>query len=107
MDRATMHNNEINLTPDFNALYQRFKSEARLQAENLFDDMIAMDCNTMAEKRDALRAVQAVLAPIAICINSATSREQIEDMRTWMNEIVQGVQGRADTLDNELNGRVE
>ena len=98
---------EINLTPNFGALYERFKAEAMTQSSVLFRDMPEMDCAEMQEKRDAYRAVQAVLAPIAICLNSAATAEQINDMRGWINDIVKDTQAKGDRLDNELYQRDE
>ena len=94
--------NEIKIDIDFAGLYAQFTREAKLQASIIFDGMRDTDCAEMLEKKDALRAVQSVLAPINIALQCATTVEKIQDMRVWLADLVTGIQARADALENDL-----
>src|SRR4051812_21573914 len=96
---------EIKVEIDFAGLYATFTREAKLQSKIIFDGMRNSDCAEMLVTRDALRAVQSLLAPINIALRCATTVANIQDMRVWLADIVKGIQARADKLENDLNSR--
>ena len=92
----------IVLTPDFAQMFRQFTREARIQTDALYRDMPEMDCAEMAEKRDALRSVQAIIAPLNIAVQAMTSTAQIQTLRDILDAMTKSIVNRADRLDNEL-----
>lgn len=95
---------EINLEPNWDVLFARFTRETEIQIEIAFRDMPTHDFAEMAEKRDALRQLQAILAPLNIALHSAVNAESILALRDRLTAANNKLIAKADALDNELNG---
>lgn len=97
---------EIDLTPDFSAMYRAFDREARLQAEGLRHRLtppVADTADAWAEaKVEILRAVQGLLAPLSICAQCATRLDDVLRLRDLLSHVVAQVQQQADTLEDKL-----
>lgn len=66
---------KIELTPNYDHLYQTFKREAQIKAEAL-------------DTPEAISQACELLVPINICLQSATTGATIMDMREWLSELV-------------------
>lgn len=99
---------EINIEPNYKALFRNFLSEFKTQAQPraMFGEFLVP-----GQELAALRAVQRFFAPLAICANSATMIPEIEELRAvladlsselcrWINELDAQVQ--ADPEESQL-----
>lgn len=83
--------NGIILEPNYEQLFAQFIREAKLQAENFQ--------RNSPDALAALRDLQAILAPLNIAAQSMTRTLQIVDLRAALDEMVKGVQARADRIE--------
>jgi hypothetical protein len=97
---------EINLTPDFKALFDGFEREAKMKAETLANDIAPPVADTAEAWKEAkvgiLRSFQGVLAPLAICAQAATTAEQFLRLREVLSYTLTVCREKADKLEASL-----
>ena len=82
---------EINLTPDYRAIFGHMLAEARRQAEG--NPMFL--CCGMQTQAEALRDCQRWFAPLTLAIQCATSVTEIEQVRSLMGDILAEINRQA------------
>jgi len=84
----------VDLTPDYKAIFKRMAREAKAQGnpEEMFRGL-APDA-----RAKALRTVQRFLAPLAICANAMSSREEVEEFRGLIADVL----GQVDRVAGDL-----
>jgi hypothetical protein len=95
----------INFEPNYDALFQQFTREAKIQADNFLFDAPEGDAAEAKEKLEGLRALQSVLAPINIAVQSLTRLQQVVELREALHSMVESVVQRADRLENDIATR--
>src|SRR5262249_34698791 len=88
----------IQLTPNFERMFQQMIAEAKRQADmnRLFDEL------SYREQATALRALQQFFAPLTIAANCATTVVAIEELRGLMTDVLAAINLRAAQLENDL-----
>jgi hypothetical protein len=86
-----MTNQSIKLEPNWQNLFNGFSREVGIQADHA--------CATLPLA--SLRAIQGILAPIAIALNAAASLDDIERLRTILSDASGAVSAKIDKLDAE------
>lgn len=92
---------EIQVDIDFAGLYAQFMREAHLQADRIQHFMVppARDYSQTEQTIAALRAMQAVLAPLNIASQAMTTVGQVEEVRGLLASIVKAIDERATALE--------
>lgn len=93
---------EIKLEPNYKRLFAQFAREAMLQG-----DHITRYGEDIWTRTLALRAAQAVLAPLNVAIQAATSVEDVQKLRDVLAGIVNKIDTTATGLENAIGGVVE
>jgi hypothetical protein len=105
----------LTITPNFKALFSRFLLQAQSLGTHLAADLTAAQFDeypesqhTLRQHAAVLRTVQGALAPLVICLESATSVDEIEKLRTVAAAMLakldgdaSDVEARADALEVE------
>lgn len=99
---------EILITPNFKLIFAQFLREAELRGERVEHDLfyaLAADPESKSPIAPVqvalLRAVQGLLAPLNIAIQSATSEQEILDFRATLHAIVTNLDTKATALELE------
>lgn len=89
---------EIRIEPNYRALFAMFLREAKLAGERALAE----------DGAGTLRTLQAVLAPLNVAIQSATTLQDIEAYREALADLVKQIDSKASKLEattgEEANG---
>ena len=98
--------NEIKLEPNYAALRARFALEARQQADGDLAELMPEYFMDPFQKQvlqlAVFRAMESVLVPINICIQSIHCNAAVIEVRDPVDEITKSVTAKADEIDQAM-----
>jgi hypothetical protein len=102
MANTTIH--EINLKPDFKAIFDQFDREARLKADTVLADLPEPDEIEQIKpyQLGVLRAMQGILAPVNICAQAVDSGEAVQRLRNLIDALVTTIRAKADEIESAI-----
>jgi len=94
--KRTKTENGIKLEPDYHFLFRRFLEDAKNAGASLDQNLGEAHSDGRASAEEhltnharVLRTVQGLIAPLTICLQSATSMSEIQQLREVMAEILE------------------
>ena len=97
---------EIILEPNYAVLRARFGDEARFQADTILADLLPEELIEMEHVKriqvQVLRAFQAIIVPINICLQSTDCNAAVLECRELVDAVSKIIIGKADEIDRAI-----
>ena len=105
MTEPTMAHGII-LEPNYAVLRERFGREAKLQADTILADLLPEELiqpeHIKRIQAHVLRAIQAIIVPINICIQATDSNSAVLECRELVNAVSRTIIAKADEIEKAI-----
>src|SRR5260370_30381812 len=98
--------NGITLEPNYAALRERFGREAKLQADTILADLLPEEFIEIEHikriQAQVLRAIQAIIVPINICIQATDCNAAVLECRELVDAVSKTIIVKADEIERAI-----